>query len=198
MPILDVPARFAGAEINHIANPELASCVRDYASNLRNNLKKGIGLLLSGPPGIGKTWAIVALTNYLVKRSVTPPWVVFDTSYRLLDRYAPVVRTQDTFDHGRGCTWDHSYESCQWLVINDLGKTYQGGKLREQDVYKVGRLLRTRSEKMLVTHITTNLPLRIYDGYESMRDRYGDSVWSLVRESMECWELDGPDMRGRT
>ena len=92
-------------------------------------------------------------------------------------------------DPFRDQPWIVTYTSVQWLVVNDLGKEYRGGKLGEQVAYQFGRIIRARSEKKLVTHITTNL-----SGNE-INSIYGESVVSLIAESMTSCRVTGPDRR---
>jgi hypothetical protein len=86
------------------------------------------------------------------------------------------------------------YNHVPWLVLNDLGKEYRGGKLEEQVPYKLGRLLRTRSEAERVTHITTNLSLS-GNGDGTIRGVYGESIASLLAEMTKAFEVTGPDRR---
>lgn len=169
--------------------------VLDYAKSLQVNVSSGVGLLISGPPGVGKSYAMAALTRYYMER-LRPgrlPSVVYHTIYEVNDRYAPVVGNSP-FDDERGQSWTKTYETCKWLVLNDLGKEYRGGKYAEQMAYKVGRLLRARSERALVTHVTTNLPLAS-STVSTFSTTYGDSIWSLTAEMMQRYEVDGPDRR---
>ena len=185
-----IPSRFRDAKITDL-DPEVFPFVLDYDLRMTDYLSQRKGLVFSGPPGVGKTWAAAALTKRYAQRARNPSFH-FETTYTLLERYAPVVASPATYDAERSQPWTTTYESVFWLVVNDLGKGYRGGKLYEQEVMRVGRLLRTRSERELITHITTNLPLT---GDSSLETVYGESVMSLLHEMTEGWEVDGPDRR---
>lgn len=191
-----VPERFRAASLDHI-DETIFPMVADYAQHMRSKVERGVGLLLSGPAGVGKTYAVAALTRKYAER-LRPgrvPDVVFHTVYEVLDKYAPIVGSHP-MDELRGQTWTDTYERCRWLVLNDLGKEYRGGKFLEQSAYRFGRLLRARSERRLVTHITTNLPLVARDDFtETFETVYGESIWSLLGETMERYEVTGPDRR---
>lgn len=191
-----LPKRFQHAHMKELDAEVFGDSVIAYGRKLAKNVEAGRGLCLSGPPGVGKTYAAAALTNRLIDRTVGgAPLIVFETAYTLVERYAPIVPHADTFNTTRDEPWTKTYESAAWLVINDLGKNYRAGKLQEQLVYKVGRLLRTRAEAMLVTHITTNVPLAKRAGVANFSEVFGDSVWSLMAETMYAYEVEGPDRR---
>lgn len=194
MTTLQIPSRFHKAELKQL-DPEHFGMVLEYAKSMKAMIGEGRGLLIAGPPGIGKTWALAALTKRYVSRAFVPSYV-FETAYSLLERYAPIVATAETHDSLRNQPWTKTYEDAQWLVLNDLGKDYRGGKMAEQVAYKVGRLIRSRAERGLVTHITTNLPLVGDAHVRTFVKVYGDSVWSLTSETMNRYEVIAPDRRG--
>jgi DNA replication protein DnaC len=164
----------------------------------------GTGLMLSGPPGVGKTYAVIALTkaydamNEVEGRKCDYEFV---TAPELFDRYANVVETGDRgYDEWRNQSYTKTYEQVPWLVINDLGKEYKGGALHEQVAYKLGRLLRARSERRKVTHLTTNLLLggRGSTSDNTLENSYGPSILSLLREMVKAYEIVGNDRRKTT
>jgi len=185
-----LPLRMREATIEGL-DPQQFKVVVDYSEKLWYHLKSGKGLLLSGPPGVGKTWAISALTNKFVGMGwASTPIHEFVTAPTLFDLYASIDPGVDAYT---GLPYDRLYESCLWLVINDLGKEYRGGKLEEQIPYKLGRLLRARNEKRRVTHITTNLAAS--GGPQSIVGVYGKSIASLLSEMVSAYVITGPDRR---
>jgi DNA replication protein DnaC len=189
-----IPVRMRQARLSGL-NPAQFGSVLDYSKNLIGHVKSsGMGLLLSGPAGVGKTWSIAALTNALVSSVHPAPDHEFLTAPDLFDRFA-AFSEEDGWDTLRGNSWTHTLTTVPWLVINDLGKEYRSGKLAEQIPYKLGRLLRSRSEKKLVTHVTTNLMLS-GDG-DTLATVYGPSIASLLSEMVKAYEVNGEDLRRR-
>ncbi len=156
-----------------------------YGNDLATNLRAGRGLLLSGPVGVGKSHAIAALTRLYVHKVVRSDHV-FQTAPDLVDNLSEFSSNHDEY---RDQPWMATYMNVPWLVINDLSKEYRAGKLGEQVAYKLGRLLRARCEKKLVTHVTTNA-----DG-NSLREEYGESIASLIAEMMTPIIVGGKDRR---
>lgn len=157
-------------------------------------------MFISGPPGVGKTYALSALTRAVSagiryfegeERMLTLRDYIFATGPSLFECYA---LPYDAGDKDK----TQELESVNWLVINDLGKEFRSGAYAQQVPYKLGRLLRARVEKRLVTHITTNLLLNPTEESPgaSIAEIYGQSIYSLL---MECcphrYEVNGKDRR---
>ena len=62
-----VGRRFLHATLNQLNRKYFAE-VFNYAKEYKKFIKRGEGLLLSGPPGIGKTCAMVALMKHIKER----------------------------------------------------------------------------------------------------------------------------------
>jgi len=196
-----LPHRFVDATLETldlVQFPFVAGYVDDITCREGKNMslfKDGCGLLLSGPPGVGKTWALAALSRFYLEYTESkgkPFDCAFVTAPVFFSRYDNPVEV--LWDSYRGMSFTDVYNHVPWLVLNDLGKEYRGGKLEEQVPYKLGRLLRTRSEAERVTHITTNLSLS-GNGDGTIRGVYGESIASLLAEMTKAFEVTGPDRR---
>ncbi len=188
-----VPERFATATMESVNQVQFAG-VHAYKKGLLTLTSYGTGIMLSGPPGVGKTWSMAALTKYYVEK-IGPQFRdhVFITAPTFFAQYSDFA---DETDDRRDQSWRKTYDQVPWLVLNDLGKEYRGGKLGEQIPYLLGRLLRGRNERKLVTHITTNLSARA-EKTPNLQSTYGESIVSLIREGMKVYEVTGPDLRGK-
>ena len=181
---LRIPNRFAEAHLSQLDKKVFSEVIR-YSEDTARHVGRGIGLFLSGPPGVGKTYAIAALTREFSLKDVRGDYE-FVTAPDFFERINPMTPGEDNY---RGQTWLDTYTRVPWLVINDLGKEYRGGKYAEQASYLLGRVLRARSERVRVTHITTNI-----DG-KSMKGTYGESIVSLISEMTIPCICSGPDRR---
>lgn len=179
--------RFTDATLDGV-DPEHFKAVFEYHEQAAKHLREGRGLLLSGNPGIGKTWAIIALMQRLFERmgSSTNRWDFYVvTAPVLFERYTPDAdRRKCVVDDYREQPFFRTYERVHALVINDLGKEDRSREWLAEGVnYKLGRLLRSRHEAELPVFFTTNLPLRAPDHMPQMQtvaSVYGDSIWSLI------------------
>lgn len=189
-----IPKRFLDATLDSL-DKEQFSFVFSYVDNIKTLIKEGKGLLLAGRPGVGKTWSLAALSRFYIEYKQLNSWCfdcIFVTAPVLFSGYDNL--TEVLWDSYRGKTYTLAYEEVPWLVINDLGKEYRGGKLEEQVPYKLGRLLRIRSEGKRVTHISTNLSLA-GNSEGTIRGVYGESIGSLLAEMTTAFEVTGPDRR---
>jgi DNA replication protein DnaC len=176
------PPRFVSAKIADLDSEQMRIPL-EYWASAASNAKKGIGLLLSGPNGCGKTYALAAFTNALTKIDSE-----FANATKALTRYMSFDGKE--WDETRNQSFDCTLETVDWLVLDDLGKEYRGGKLQEQMTFRLGALLRARSENLKITHISTN----IYPA-KGVREIYGDSIASLLLEMCKIVEITGLDRR---
>jgi len=176
------PKRFAGAKMEDLDPKAFAKVIQYWESRVAH-FRKGVGLVLSGPNGVGKTHALAAMTNGL-KRIDSE----FVSAVKAVEAYS---QFEDAWDESRDQPYAWTLERVPWLVLDDWGKENRAGKLQEQTIFRLGSLLRTRSDACLVTHISTNLfPAK------RIREEYGDSVASLMNETMIAVEVAGKDRRG--
>jgi DNA replication protein DnaC len=195
---LRVPPRFKSATMDTLDKKQFG-LMFEYLARIDSNVKRGLGLLLSGPAGVGKSWATVGLTRaaqlHFAQKGV---WFDYEfvTAYDFFENIPSFDSAKQQFiDDRRSRPWLSTYVKVPWLILNDLGKENRSGQLHAQVVYKLGRVLRARSERMLVTHITTNLPLKAAKGGETFQSVYGDSIMSLLAEMVKASHINGTDKR---
>lgn len=183
-----VGARFEAATLSTVEKLYFED-VYEYAAAPLRYLKTGRGLLLSGNPGIGKTWAVTALMKELFSAHGNSPgrWDFhIITAPLLFDLYTPDARDSSKLDEYREQAWAKTFETVSALVINDLGKEDRSREWHQEMVaYKLGRVLRARHEAQLPIFITTNLLIQADTTDHTVRGAYGESIWSLLCDMTE-------------
>ena len=151
----DIPA--AGWRFDHaVVTPQLAKA-KEYAANWDSFKQDGIGLLLFGDVGTGKSYAAGCIANALIDRMESVLFVGM----------ADVVnRMQENFGADRD-RYIKSLMRPSLLVLDDLGseRSTSFGKERVFDVVN-NRLL---SGKPMI--ITTNIPLNVMQKATDLDDR---------------------------
>lgn len=191
---LRVPIRFRNARMEQLDKKQFGPVFK-YVKNISVHAAAGRGILLSGPPGVGKSHAMAALTHAAATHCRAEQRFFdyeFITAADLFDRYPLWVNGdagEDAVDKRRNQLWRKTASTVPWLIINDLSKEYRGGQVKEQVTYKLGRILRERHEQKLVTHVTTNAAPK------DIRNEYGESIASLLSEMCHVFVVNGPDRR---
>lgn len=147
-----IPKRFMNRTFDKFEErtPELAKTlrtVRGYAEKFQEMRRKGIGLLLRGPNGTGKTHLAYAIALYLVDKEF--PSVICQTSDAILKEFS------STFNrHGWKTEADvlYDYANAQLLIIDDLGKEHTS----DWSTSTLFSIINARWEAQAPTVITTN------------------------------------------
>ena len=143
------------------------------------------GLLLIGPPGIGKTHlAISVLRNVIIEKNIRG--LYFDTRSLLStirSTYNPVTRTSEADILER-------VMQAELLVLDDLGAE----RLTEWVEETMHLIVNTRYNDRKPTIFTSNYEDEPDDS-DSLKSRVGFRMHSRLREMCEFLEYSGPDYR---
>jgi len=221
----NIPMRFFGRDFKDIKNetgqdsPEIIQWVEDVLSGqiIRHPgglLTTGVGLLLEGPPGRGKTTMAVTAAMEVIRglpEEDSEVRKLFHINPQDLDlNFRPIyyltvadfiARKKSLFDdsseeradrqsrvdglHGRSTV--DAYNVCI-LILDDVGKE-QGSSY---DAVSIEELLRSRYDAGLPTILTTNRSREDWAG------TYGKAMKSFAYEGFRTVTLEGEDLRSGT
>lgn len=152
--------------------------VRDYIDHWQEMREQGLGLLLYGPPGGGKTFAAAAIANALMEKDVT---VRMGTLGEILSRL-PALSPQDKL------TYLDELKSCGALILDDFGMERRTDYAREQ-IFSIvdGRYL---SKGPMI--VTTNLTLEELKNPPDLGSR---RIFDRVLENCVPLNFNSPSLR---
>lgn len=158
--------------------PASLNFVLEYMDKAGQLAGAGIGMLLYGRPGTGKTMLSVLCLKQLIAGEGMEGYL------------APFGDMVSTFSkwwaNDEDKVWLHKHiKNVQVLMIDDLGKEADTRYVMPV----VDDILRHRASAGLPTILTTNLPLKVID------ERY--KIGSLLNETMITHEFLGDDYRGQ-
>jgi len=190
----DAGEQRGGFQVHHPSHEQASSACREWVEKFPGTAEDP-DLLLSGPPGRGKTHLAVSAARCLMEQKGVH--VLF------YEQRALLKALQGTFESGAGQQESDVLRpvlDCELLVLDDLGagRTTEWAKDVLHDVISH----RYNEKKHLL--VTTNIPLgdgpdrrrsRALDAPLTLADRLGDALISRLREMCRIVELDGPDYR---
>lgn len=158
---------------------KLLNLGKKYVDGFLNVKKEGLGMLITGGVGNGKSYFSFSIANELLKKGVP---VVCISINGLLERIRETYNTM-----GKEGEWQviGILKNAELLVIDDLG-TEQN---TEWSASKVFTIIDNRYRNKLPTIITTNL------GIDLLNDRYGERTVDRIIEMCTVIEHKGESLR---
>lgn len=180
-----VPKRFKYSTWEFIRNNSDASDkkrmqklaqIKEYSDNFERYLKDGIGLLLKGGVGTGKTTiALAVLRDYIDKGGRG----YFISAVTLMDE---IFNIADFADRAR---FENKLKTVPVLIIDDLGAEGSGDMVSR----KIEAIISSRYNNDLVNIITTNL------GVEDLKRVYDARIYDRIKETCKVFNIVGDSLR---
>lgn len=182
--VLKAYQQLSWRDATHV-DPAAAEAVMDYTEHAEAYLQAGLGLILHGSTnGTGKTLLATLLAKGLLARGVDCYFITFSD---LIDRLADGWKDLDAQQW-----FQRRVKNVSVLVIDDIGKEYQGKKQSGLPQSAFDSVLRHRVASALPTLLTTNLDLG------GLHRDYNTAVMSLLSERCKAQEVVGTDFRKRS
>ena len=178
---LQIGSRYWEAELEDLEHVPHGKLVHRYCHRIHAFKEEGQGLFLFGANGVGKSFALAVLLKEAVRCGYT---AMLMAPAQYMDGRIEKAR----FDDEQSLV--ERAETVAFLGLDDVGKEHSSGSGWAEK--NLERLLRVRSQDMLVTHMTTNLAERQFG------DRYGMSVRSLALEMLHPVNVKGTDFRAKS
>lgn len=155
--------------------------VTHYLENAEAYVDAGCGLILYGEMGTGKTMLATLILKHLLGLGYDG---YFTTFSEMIDTY-----TGGWHDAEEKAWFHRRIKNAEVLVLDDVGREYQGRKSSGLPESTFDEVLRHRVAAATPTIITTNLDL------QRLQEGYGGNVMSLLHERSTTYRFTGEDFR---
>lgn len=153
--------------------------VRDYMSDIKNNISKGIGLYLYGEPGVGKTLLASYILKHGLRCNVNVKFYYFTD---VLNKFTESWKNEEAREE-----IESDIINSDLLVLDDVGKEYKSNKKLHESI--LDTVLRTRASNLKPLIVTSN-----YDTLD-MKETYGAGIVDLFKEHLVTIKVDGESYR---
>lgn len=158
-------------------NPEAYRAVLKYVKSIKKNIESGLGLVLCGPVGTGKTHLAVAVLKEAIHAGYSG---LFQTIPELMYRWNATYSTEATEEE-----LFQTLRDVRVLVLDDVGK----GKWTEKVAERLYAIINARYNELNPTIITSNLT------GNNLRKYVGDAIADRLHESCLFVEFKGESYR---
>ena len=172
--------RLSWTDLTH-TDPGAVTRAMEYLRDIEKYEQAGVGLIFYGGRGTGKTSLVTLLLKGLIARGYDG---YFTTFSEMIDTYTGGWNDRDEK------AWFHRrIKNAGNLVLDDVGKEYQGRKSSGLPESTFDEVLRHRVAGSTPTILTTNQNL------QEMQEGYGGGVMSLLHERSSTYRFSGEDFR---
>lgn len=190
----NIPDRYWSSSYDQIPDDcKYKKFLSRYLESIKDYSKKGEGLLFFGHYGTGKTSAGVIILKEVISWGLS---CYFATIQEFRDNIHPGNTTKMYIDNFSEYTILERYANVDYLLIDDLGAEKSITDLLKREFES---LIRQRYNKKRPTIITSNIIPEPKgsnsDNMLSIKDIYGEGVFSVIKESQKFTLVSGKNWR---
>lgn len=152
--------------------------VISFAKNIKHRLDNGLGLILKGPVGTGKTCAAIALMRVALDNKLS---CYFIPMMSLLDKIMTLRDKDEAYN------FEQRLRTTKLLVLDDLGGEYSGKS--DWVKSKIAAIIGERYDRKLSTIITTNLTIG------QLKAEYDERMIDRLKSTNQLVTLGGDSLR---
>lgn len=171
-------------------NIQAYETAKKYAEGFKKYVNQGIGLILTGTYGTGKTHLVAAICHEIMRQGYQP---IFGTMISLLEKIKATY--DDDYAKENEEQVINKYINCDLLIIDDLGKE----RTTEWAVEKLYYIINSRYEKNRPILITSNYNIAKLTDRLTVKDNYetAHAITSRLFEMCRGVHMEFEDYRKR-
>ena len=163
-------------------NRDILQSLAKYVDNYDRYASRGIGLLLTGNFGTGKTM----IANLVLKEFVKAGYRCFATTFaQTIDMLTASWKSPEDRRY-----FQRRFVDSEILLLDDVGRELRSKSNLSESTFD--NILRTRVQEGRPTFITTNM------SPDELGEGYGSAILSLLKEHSIMCEMTGEDFRSRS
>lgn len=168
------------SNLDSIYNVYQQQQVREYCASIQSNIENGIGIILRGPVGTGKTTLGIAVLQHALLNGYG---ALFVPTASLLDN----IFTLKATNIEDWASYEKRLRTASLLMLDDLGT--ETDKTDGWVITKLDAIISERYNRMLPVIITTNLTS------EQMKGKYAERIIDRLKQTSLVLNFKGKSLR---
>ena len=167
---------------HYTGDPEVVKTLQEYVRRHDDYVEQGLGLLFTGPRGIGKTMLATLVLKELLRAGYRCRYATYSSA---MEMYTTGWRDLDIKRR-----FEDTFLRTRVLLLDDMGREAKSANNMQESTFE--HILRNRVQSCRPTILTTNL------NYDDLEEGYGAAAVSLLSEQSMVMEMTGDNFRPKS